>query len=266
MADSSKAGRIKRFPNLMEERIMSFEDYLKIKHPVPYIFELHKGQKALLYLGAQHSADSNHPQFGAFKSDFERFKPELVLLEGGDWPEKYASEQEAIKHAEVAFLSYLARKYDVPSRSCEPQNKEEIKSLSRKFSREHIFAHYALRSITGFFHKEGHTRVGRAIIGFKEDSAWKDFDYSLENLRGIHRGLFKKDIDVNDRDFYVKITNPTLGFSIINEVAAAATKLRDEYVVKLIKRSFKKYNRILIIMGASHAVMQEPALRGYFIS
>ncbi|HLC84828.1 MAG TPA: hypothetical protein VJH22_03485, partial [Candidatus Nanoarchaeia archaeon] len=99
-----------------------------------------------------------------------------------------------------------------------------------------------------------------------EDSAWKDFDYSLENLRGIHRGLFKKDIDVNDRDFYVKITNPTLGFSIINEVAAAATKLRDEYVVKLIKRSFKKYNRILIIMGASHAVMQEPALRGYFIS
>ena len=247
------------------------ENYEKKGFTFPYTYELKKGNKKFICLGSSHSNDPESPEFKLFKKEFIKLKPQVIFVEGNhekvDWLDKCKSEEYAIKIDEMAFLSYIAQKKKIPVLSWEPGEVAEIKILDKKFSRKNIFAHYMLRLIGQYI------QIGKpkdyfefAIKEFEKLTKWRGFDYSFENLKKIHKELFGFNLTLSKSkvQLYSLPPFPIKNDSVLNKIAAESSKLRDKHAVKVILKSFKKYDRVLAIMGGSHAIMQEPVYREYF--
>ena len=68
-------------------------------------------------------------------------------------------------------------------------------------------------------------------------------------------------MDLLDKDFYISISDPTEDYSNINRILRESSLVRDKYIVKQIQKYWKEGKDIFIVYGASHAVMQEAAIR-----
>jgi len=243
---------------------MSWAEYKKIEHthPVPYIYKLQKGEKQFLYLGSHHSfdpSDSQFSQFSQFEQEFKEFKPEIVLTEGKIWPGKFPNAEEAIKAgAEMSFLSWLAHNTNIPTACFDASHEQELMWLQKKFSQNEIFAMCVLRAA-----QHGEKFMASEINFFQK--LWPEYDCSQEHLEKLLANIFKRPIDITDKEFCNNATSPVDDFSILNKVAVESNVLRDTHMVKTILQMLQKHDRVLAIAGHSHAVIQEPELRKHFL-
>ena len=68
-------------------------------------------------------------------------------------------------------------------------------------------------------------------------------------------------MDINDELFFYNITNPVVTDTIINNVCRQASMLRDQYIIASIDQLIQDGKNIFVVYGATHAVMQEPAIK-----
>ena len=95
----------------------------------------------------------------------------------------------------------------------------------------------------------------------KKMSGWTDFDFSLNNLKIIHKNMFGTDFNQENTNFFGKIVTPIKTETIINKVTRKSGELRNEYISKEIQKYWNDGFSIYIQYGASHAVIQEPFLK-----
>src|SRR5205823_13730742 len=57
--------------------VMTYDEYIKLHHSYPYIVEIQFGKGALLYFGAQHTNDQNHPQMAQIEELWNKFRPKV---------------------------------------------------------------------------------------------------------------------------------------------------------------------------------------------
>jgi hypothetical protein len=93
------------------------------------------------------------------------------------------------------------------------------------------------------------------------ETGWSEFDISLDQLRQLHRNIFGQEWDLLNKGFFEKITNPVLDGSRINLVIRESTLIRDKSAIRLIHKYWKEKKNLFVVYGASHAVMQEEAIR-----
>ena len=242
--------------------LMKISEYKKIeyKHKIPYIINLSKGKKKFLFLGSKHTFNPDNPQFQIFKSHFDAFNPEIILIEGSKCKYNFANKVEAIKkNAEMGYLGYLAIKQNILLEPLDSLFEYEIEKIIKKYPLKLVFAFYLLRSIP-----YGRDVVKLDINDFKKMDSFKHFDCTITNLNRIHKEIFNKSYDINNSKFYMSATSPTESISILNKIAVQVNIIRDKYMINLIKQKLKEFNKVLAIVGASHAVMQEPELKDYF--
>lgn len=252
----------------MKYPILSHEEAVKIYYELPYIYELTKRNKKLMVFGAGHINNPNHIQYKKFREFFKKLKPGAIFVESSshqrDWT-TFKSEKEVIKvSGESSWLAYCAQKSKIPTFSWDLPADKEIKLLLKKYPKDLIFAHHILRNIPYFNKDKIEIQLQSRINQFRSISNWKDFDYSPDNLRKIHYKLFKQEIDFNNHKFYLMAPYPFRNDSILNKLSRDGSIERDKHGVKTILSAFKKYDKIIAIMGATHAVMQEPAYKAYF--
>lgn len=108
--------------------------------------------------------------------------------------------------------------------------------------------------------------MATAIVLFRG----KDFDFSEANLVAQIKRIYGRYFTLEDL-----INDPqlkTLGFpnntpyfmdkpSAVNEIRNLSWSYRDKHAVEIIAREVENHDRILVLYGSSHAVVQEPALR-----
>lgn len=122
------------------------------------------------------------------------------------------------------------------------------------------------------WHRSKQTGTFRSYIqnklnSLKQNSNWNDFDFSYEHVEKLSQEWWEKDFNPDDKDFYADKTDPipwkeNLGQrNRTNLIATACTRYRDEKVIEAVHENLKNHDRILVVYGASHAVMQEPAIR-----
>lgn len=268
----------------LEESLMTFEEYAEKEHDTPYVFETEHGNKKITYFGAAHSANLESPMFEQIREKFDEIKPQMVFVEGItnlknrkqeiiEWL-RSINEAEAIRQmGETGFISKLAIKTGTNFDSPEPNPKEEIKSLENHgFSREEIFAYYAYRQQVHYFRVKEEDRnipveeyLSKYIQNFQKNTNWKNFNYSFNHLKEIGKKIWGEQGDIK-KNYHSRV-NPVpsevkrRNWRRVNEVAQQSSYFRDKYIIHRIEETMKKYDRLFIVYGASHAVMQEPALR-----
>jgi hypothetical protein len=267
----------------VELPIMTPEEYSQIEHSRPYIYDLQFGDSKLTYFGFGHSNDPEDPAYSELRERFEAVNPDLVLVEGindldkrqdevKQWAKELSSitDEEIIKkHGENLYTLSLALKKGIDFDSPEPNANAEIKYLQEKgFSREEIFVFTVTRDIGQYVRTkekpELEEYLNPRINKFKRNSNWEGFDYSFENYKKLYNVLFGKELDLNDNKSFHHLVDPIprkgKEMEFTNRIAQTALIYRDVHIVDQIREKLKTYKKIFVVYGATHAVMQEPAL------
>src|SRR5258708_7181351 len=102
----------------ISNHLMSAEEYSRIKHESPYVYEIAGAEKALTYFGAGHSHDPKDPMFDTLEKKFPSAKPDIVFIEGWrgvkNMPTEYfkdkTKEEIIIQDGDPGFTASLAIK------------------------------------------------------------------------------------------------------------------------------------------------------------
>jgi hypothetical protein len=275
----------KETPNAFLTNIMTAEEYARIEHTTPYVFTLQSGDKELCYFGSPHVCDTKDPLFQEIENAFNKWNPDVVFVEGvhvqGDpaqFNEKIrsASREKVIEHmGESGFALKLALEKGVDWISPEPADVDLYNHLTTKgFSKEHIFTwnvFLALPQYNRLMNKEGFKQYVQGFIDrFKQSTNWNEFDYSYEHAIKIGEQTLNQSVDVENEpdalDFIDPIPwdNKKEKQTVLNQIGKESSLFRDTKILNDIANAFETHKRVFVVYGASHAVMQEPALRELF--
>jgi tetratricopeptide (TPR) repeat protein len=247
---------------------MTYREYRAATHPVPYVLRAEHRGASLVYFGAAHSWDPAAAPAGQLEAMWAAFRPDFALNEGGDPPVEVTRELAIGRHAEAGLVRFLGARDSVPVASLDPSMEQEAAHLRASFSAEQLVTFYVLRwamqdvqrpapyqaisieeraeqwlwSLSAIPALEGGPRTLAAF-----ESACRRLAPSLADWRAVPPSWF----------------DPATGAPEVftNEIARAASEYRDRYMLGVIERALASHRRVLAVVGASHVVMQELALR-----
>lgn len=255
--------------------LLTYEQYSKTRHETPYTLVLQSGQNFLYYFGEKHSFDPADTQWATEKKFWNDFinatqnTKRIVFIEGGIRPYEESEEQSIIKHGGMGFATFLAHQEGIVIHSPEPNEKYERDELEKTFSREEIQYYYFARVVHQWGRKQEpkpdfEEYINRYLQRDQQESGWNDFDFSLEAMEEIHHNLFQAEFNKHDTSFFYSVVNPVVPKTVINNVSAMSSNIRDSYIINEIKKHIADGYSIFAQYGCSHVVMQEPALRELF--
>ncbi|MBI3572430.1 hypothetical protein HY091_02795 [Candidatus Kaiserbacteria bacterium] len=255
-----------------ESALMTYAEYEKIHDEKPYLFQLESGGNRLFYFGENHSFDPDDQQWKAVKSFWQEFlkktegRNRIAFVEGGERPLSSSEKESIEKNGGMGLLTYLAHQEGIETYSPEPSERKERAELEKQFSREQIQYYYFAQMAYQWERKQDpkpdfDTYMRRALKSDERQSGWSDFDFSLERMRQVHIQLFGTPFDPGKKNFWNKIVNPAMRPTVLNGVARASSRYRDEHIVNEIVKYMKDGHSIFAEYGGTHVVMQEPLLR-----
>lgn len=246
-------------PNLL----MSWDDYARQPGNKPYVLEMDSQGGRLMYYGAFHKVDPSHPQFKDIEQKWENFQPTLVYCEGNIWPLE-ESRNEAIKnYGEQGLVTFLAARDKIPVECIDPSLDDQVKFLKNCYPPHLIKVYYVLR---------------QAAINRMLEKDIQDSRYANRYFRELDRiyGYIKPPTNLKDFERMVSFLFPDLddwkkipysyfrysesgGF--LTAIHQKLNKFRDRIMIRKVTRALKKGKRVFAIVGRSHVVIQEAALK-----
>ncbi len=252
--------------------LMSEQEYKEKKRELPYPITIESNSASLYYFGEAHSFDPEDEQWEKDKEFWQKFlektegKSRVAFVEGGT-RRLWSSETESIeKDGGMGLITWLAHEAGIEIHSPEPDEAEERAELEKQFSRDEIQYYYFARMAHQWARIVAQKPdiaeyLEKALKSDEKHSGWNDFDFSLKHMEEIHRQLFGTPFDPTATDFWRSIVNPVTGPSVINKVARACSRVRDEHIVQEIIERMEGGTSIFSEYGATHVIMQEPLLR-----
>lgn len=262
-------------------KMMTVQEYSGIRHRTPYVFELSRGEKHLTYFGASHENRPNHPQFAELQDAFENAKPDIVLVEGmrdlrenkqefARWAQSMTRD-EIIRHVGEPGLSIkLAFDKGIEAHSPEPGDADVYNHLlSQGFTKDEVFSYMVFRMLPQYQSSDEKVDfrdyVKRTINQFAQTTQWENYDYSYEHAMSIGESIVghsvQPETSLRAEDYVDPIPYPDVTETAFHRVARATSLYRDTFMVREIAEVLRSHNRLFIVFGSSHAIMQEPALR-----
>lgn len=244
-------------------RSIAWEDYVSQPRNEPYVLEFKEGIYSLLYYGAFHKVDIEHPQFEDIEERWEEFNPTLAFCEGGIWPLERSRDDAIRKYGEQGLLRFLAARDNIPLKCFDPSFSHQALFLKRRFLPSHIKMYFILLqaivnrtlrrdiSNTEYVHQ-----ILKCFKGVKwyncQPRSLVDFEFLVSKIfpdlgdwRMISSSFFHS---VEQGKFLAKIHRQ------LNE-------FRDDIMLRNIMAALKKGEKVFALVGRSHVVMQESTLR-----
>ena len=225
--------------------------------------------QVLYFFGTRHTNDPEDKQFKQIKKLFEEFlsqlkKEKVVFVEGitNEIPQDY--EESIREYGEAGGVKWLARKASINVMRPEPSDEEQRKLLCALFDPKLVAYTVIIQNLASWFRHTSQTSFDKAIsrvlsrevkfsdiYRFAPDRLWFD-DH--------HKQLFGEQ-KLEDKQFLDSISDPRKNDSVVNNVVASRSKLRNEYILSVIKKSWKYGNSIFIVYGKGHLVSLEKDLK-----
>lgn len=252
-----------------QPEILTFEQLRKTKYETPYILDLKKGKKHLIFYGSDHINDSADPMYADIEKRFLEMNPEIVFNEGGDPPSLDDRNMSIEKYGEAGFLRYLGKKHNIPVKNIEPTLQDQFDYLLKKYSKNDLLLMYFCRQILQVQRMSQSTTVDfdNYMSGFLKQLQEKGFPISdeeatLKYVISIYEDFFNEKF--NWKTFDRINLSPMGSKKILYEIYKETGQFRDKFIVNLISKTLKEYDRVFVVMGSGHAVQQEPVLRSLF--
>jgi hypothetical protein len=245
--------------------LMDYKEYAKHDWVYPYSYELNSGDQYLFYFGANHSHDPNNKQYPKLLKFWKKFitktkeKKVLILVESIPQQPDISPKQGVLNATEQGFITYHAAQEKIKLLCPEPSFRRQVNYLLKQFTKEQIAYHYFARMVDQWHryqNKPGFERYIETSLQLdKKRFGWKNFNFSLENLKKIHQKLYKTKFNHKDKAFFRDISNP-IENTIANKVSDALGKIRDLHILNEIEKHWRKGYNLFIVYGGGHAIVQ----------
>lgn len=241
---------------------MSFEEYVKKPHPVPYILKLSAGRGRLLYFGSKHTYDPNDPEIAQMEKNWLKLRPDVAFFEGADpenIPAAVKTREEITRGGEPSLVLFLATRDRVPVKTLEPSRGDEIALLLRKYSPEEVKVFYVLRQIPEFKsgqHNETIEVYTRNVLGWLSlRPELKGIPGTIAELQASSSRLFPQLTDWRDvpQTWFDPAVSPSVTY--LNDISRQLSEFRDLHMVTLLAEQVAQGKRVFAAVGASHVVM-----------
>ena len=245
--------------------MLSWEEFVRLSIKSPYVLNLSGDGGSLLYFGAAHTYDPSHPQIAAIERRWSQFKPTVAFSEGGVSPLASSKRNAVARYGESGLVRFLADADDIPVASLEPERSRQVELLASIYPLEQIKLFYVLRFVTQYWR-------GQDRLMTLEDYLKPFVQYlnRIEKLEGVDPSSLSEIEDTVARlmpdlkdwtrvppAWFVPIRND----SYTNRIARRLSEFRNSHMVKLLVDAVNRQERVFAVVGASHVIMQEPALR-----
>ena len=251
---------------------MTVEEYNKTRHKTPYVFSLNSGKQFLFYFGCEHTRDSQNEQFSRIESFWSDFLNKtnkqncLVFIESVPLPKITEGQEEIIKeYGERGFMVWLAEKEKIPLHHPEIPIGEEAEMLAKSFPEKLVIYFYFIRSVQSWIKGNAlddfEAVLERAANACRQRISWEDVSCSVEDMKKIHGEIFGESLSLKNRKNIDRAPVPIYHDSVINEIARKSSYIRNVRVLEEIEKFWGEGKNLFILYGASHAVMQERAVR-----
>ena len=244
--------------------IMTFDQYAKVRHGVPYIVELKIGKGALLYFGAQHIYDPKHAQTAQIEKLWKEFRPTVAYYESTGTSLSKTVDEAVSTSGEPGLVRFLAARDKIPAFSLEPNRNDEVAMMLKTYTPEQIKVFFVLRQVPQFRDRKTDETIETFITTFLRNVS---YNAGLENAPpNTIAELDKSSLWLspqlkNWREVDRSWSDPVATKAYTNQIARLSSEFRDLHMVKLLIDKVKQGERVFAVVGGSHVVMQQPALR-----
>ncbi len=208
---------------------MSWEEYRSGRHSFPYVVRVGR----LLMFGARHTSDPRDPELVELERLWREFRPEVAFSEGGIRPSSAGRDEAIARYGEPGLVRWLADRDGAELRNLEPPRIQEEAEMKRRFPPEQVNVFYYLRPLI----VEGGQRTAES-----EELARR----VLPAYAGVSRPEW---------------FDPTRDDTVLNMIARAASDYRNCHMVPLVTAAARSGRRVFVVVGGSHVVVQERAIR-----
>ncbi len=257
------------------ESITHYEtvDYVKVGQlfdsiKPPYIIDVQNGKKRIVFIGCEHQADTNHPQFKAIEHYFEVMRPQIAFNEGGEDTEHYATPIAGIlKNGETGMLKYCSDKASIKMMDGDMSDSLQFAYTSSYHTQEEWYLYYMIeRLIVPFYFDKNKTEPLDTVFskttkgyftrnGFKMSAE----QLTLDHFKKVYKKYMGQPFDINNFDMEAfDYVNDNCKFCAIGRTSKI---VRDSVLLTKIDNALDKYDRIIVTFGHGHALAVEPALR-----
>ena len=221
----------------------------------PYILNFeHENGGALLYYGASHIANPDHPQTADITTHWEAFNPSVALYEGrsrgyffGDLIEPFAG------LPEPALVHKLAQPGDTPLFTLEPAYEDEVAELLKSYSAEQVALYFFRRVYSSEAGGVANETLALDLLGKRTD---------VEGLRGSLTtiaeldAIWSRDFP-NEADWRVIQAEP----GYLAEISDDSRRIRGEHMARILVDLVEQGERVFAVVGSGHVIRQEWNLR-----
>jgi hypothetical protein len=244
-------------------RMMSWEDYIRQPRNGPYVLELDSQGGSLVYYGAFHKVDPSHSQFRDIEQKWEEFQPTFVYCEGSLWPLEESQYSAIKKYGEQGLVTFLAARDGIPIECIDPSLDDQAKYLQNYFPPHLVKIYYVMRqaAINRMLKKDISASVyaNRYFLKLGQIYGYNKSPTDLNNFERLVSCLFP-DLDDWQKIPYSYFRCPESG-GFLTAIHRKLNKYRDRIMIKKIVQALKKGQRVFAIVGRSHVVIQEAALK-----
>ena len=243
--------------------IMTFEEYAKVSHAVPYIVELKIGKGSLLYFGSKHSYDPRDPQSEQIQKLWKSFGPDVVFYESTGTSVEKTIDESVSRGGEPGLVRFLASQNKVQARTLEPNPNDEVTLMLKSFSVEQVKFFFVLRQVPQFRERKSDENIESFMttmlrnISYYPGLAGPPNSVAELDKLALWLAPRLKDWRSADRSW----SDPVASYAYTNLIARNSSEFRDANMIKLLTDEVARGKRVFAVVGASHVVMQEPALR-----
>ena len=241
--------------------ILSFAEYGAIRHPTPYLVEVGRDGSHLSLLGGLHSTDPADPIFGRIEAEFSRLAPVFALHEGTPPAVEPDREISIRRHGEAGLVRHLAARAGIGTASMDIPLAVEAGLLRRTVGQGPALVFLVVRQLASF---------NRKTARMDYDAYFREFFDTIGpelNLAGIEWPLIEAEhVRLLGRPLAAAHvtgleTNPMCDDLPTQRIARWSNRRRDEYMLRRLLEALREHERVFAIVGVTHAVMLEPALR-----
>lgn len=255
----------------MKSKLLDIKEEIKKEGEVstPYILELRKKEKHLVCLGIKHIGSEGYSdeQFRSFDKILEKLKPKIILVE------RVGNNFENLQ-GEFGYFIPKAQEKNIEVRGIDRNMLGAILEVSNRFEPKSIVLLRALARLTRTDIRpqiKKHVSETLEIIssekkfseiyresGLNEESFTEYLEEYIQVLLG--KGL--NELGEDDNIFPSPIDEKHSLNKIIREVSF----VRDTFMLKNLRKTLEKYDRVLYVLGKNHIVRQEKVIEELFES
>lgn len=244
--------------------IMSYDEYVRAPRPFPYVVESAAGRGQLLYIGTRHFFDPQDPQAELIETLWREFRPTLAFNEGGNPPTLDSAAEAVARHGEPGLVRYLAARDGVPVRNIEPPEAEIAAALVRGgYAPGEVKLFLALLAYDTYRRAKSDETpdefIERVLRVESRTADLPGLPNTVAEFAALYAELFPRQPDW--REVPSEWFAPTHTDTLFNRLARRMSQLRDRHMVDLLVGAVRRGERVFAVVGGSHVVMQEAALR-----